>query len=78
LGDVTGVFFGRDFISVTAAPGVEWRDLKPDVLGILLDHFSANMPLFHAGTAAASRCRPRAPISATIPRMPRSSRRSAS
>jgi Fe-S cluster biogenesis protein NfuA len=52
LGDVTGVFFGRDFISVTAGPGVEWRDLKPDVLSILLDHFSANMPLFRAGTAA--------------------------
>jgi Fe-S cluster biogenesis protein NfuA len=51
LGDVTGVFFGRDFISVTAAPGVEWRDLKPDVLGILLDHFSANMPLFRAPSA---------------------------
>ncbi|WP_448662129.1 NifU family protein [Sphingomonas sp. CJ20] len=52
LGDVTGVFFGRDFISVTAAPGVEWPMLKPDVLGILLDHFSANMPLFRAGSAA--------------------------
>jgi Fe-S cluster biogenesis protein NfuA len=46
LGDVTGVFFGYNFVSVTAAPGVEWRDLKPDVLGLLLDHFSANMPLF--------------------------------
>jgi Fe-S cluster biogenesis protein NfuA len=53
LGDVTGVFFGRDFISVTAAPGVEWNGLKPDVLGILLDHFSANMPLFRPGTAAS-------------------------
>jgi Fe-S cluster biogenesis protein NfuA len=52
LGDVTGVFFGRDFISVTAGPGTEWRELKPDVLGILLDHFSANMPLFRVGTAA--------------------------
>ena len=47
LGDVTGVFFGRDFVSVTAAPGVEWHVLKPDVLGILLDHFTARMPLFH-------------------------------
>ena len=54
LGDVTGVFFGRDFISVTAGPGVEWRDLKPDVLAILLDHFSANMPLFHAPSAGFS------------------------
>ena len=48
LGDVTGVFFGRDFVSVTAAPGVEWRMLKPDVLSILMDHFSAQMPLFRA------------------------------
>ena len=53
LGDVTGVFFGRDFISVTAAPGVNWSDLKPDVLGILMEHFSANMPLFRAGSAAS-------------------------
>jgi Fe-S cluster biogenesis protein NfuA len=52
LGDVTGVFFGRDFISVTAAPGVEWTTLKPDVLALLLDHFSANMPLFIPGSAA--------------------------
>jgi Fe-S cluster biogenesis protein NfuA len=54
LGDVTGVFFGREFISVTAAPGVEWPSLKPDVLGILLDHFSANMPLFHPPSAGFS------------------------
>lgn len=52
LGDVTGVFFGRDFISVTVAPGVGWSELKPDVLAILLDHFSANMPLFRQGSAA--------------------------
>ena len=51
LGDVTGVFFGRDFVSVTAAPGVEWTRLKPDVLGLLLDHFTAQMPLFRQGSA---------------------------
>ncbi len=51
LGDVTGVFFGRDFVSVTAAPGVAWSSLKPDVLAILLDHFAANMPLFRQGSA---------------------------
>lgn len=54
LGDVTGVFFGRDFISVTIAPGADWRDAKPDVLGILLDHFAANMPLFRAVSAGFS------------------------
>ena len=51
LGDVEGVFFGRDFVSVTAGPGSEWRDLKPDVLSILLDHFSGGMPLFKPATA---------------------------
>ena len=54
LGDVTGVFFGRDFVSVTAAPGVDWVSLKPDVLAILLDHFAANMPLFRQGSAGFS------------------------
>ena len=54
LGDVTGVFFGRDFVSVTAAPGVEWPSLKPDVVAILLDHFSAAMPLFRQGSAGFS------------------------
>ena len=53
LGDVTGVFFGRDFVSVTAAPGVEWPGLKPDVLAIMMDHFIADMPLFHPGSAGA-------------------------
>ncbi|MBO9375738.1 NifU family protein [Sphingomonas histidinilytica] len=52
LGDVTGVFFGRDFVSVTAAEGVEWTGLKPQVLGVLLDHFSSEAPLFTGGSAA--------------------------
>ena len=53
LGDVEGVFFGSDFVSVTAAPGVHWHALKPDVLSVLLDHFSGDMPLFRAGSASA-------------------------
>ena len=52
LGDVTGVFFGRDFVSVTAAPGVEWASLKPQVLSLLLDHFVAQAPLFTPGSAS--------------------------
>ena len=53
LGDVEGVFYGRDFVSVTAAPGSDWRDLKPQVLGVLLDHFAGEAPLFRAGSAQA-------------------------
>jgi Fe-S cluster biogenesis protein NfuA len=51
-GDVEGVFFGRDFISVTAGPGVEWHHLKPQVLSVLLDHFASGAPLFKPGSAA--------------------------
>jgi Fe-S cluster biogenesis protein NfuA len=52
LGDVTGVFFGHAFVSVTIAPGSDWAQVKPDVLNVLLDHFSANMPLFKPASAA--------------------------
>jgi Fe-S cluster biogenesis protein NfuA len=52
-GEVEGVFYGRDFVSVTAAPGVDWRLLKPEILGLLLDHFASNAPLFRPGSAGA-------------------------
>ena len=51
-GLVEGVFYGRDFISVTAAPGVSWGDLEPVVIETLLDHFVSGAPLFAPGTAA--------------------------
>ena len=54
-GMVEGVFYGRDFISVTAAPGVSWGDLEPLVLETLLDHFIGGAPLFAQGTAAGIR-----------------------
>jgi Fe-S cluster biogenesis protein NfuA len=50
-GDIVGVFYGRDFIAVTAGEGADWRDLKPQVLSILLDHFSSQAPLFKSGSA---------------------------
>ena len=46
LGDVSGVFFGRDFVSVTAGEGVDWSALKPQVVAMLLDHFITGAPLF--------------------------------
>lgn len=51
LGDVTEILFGRDFVSVTIAPGAQWGDAKPQVLAILLDHFVSQAPLFAAGSA---------------------------
>ena len=51
-GEVTNVFFGGDFVSVTAAPGADWSALKPQVVAILLDHFISQAPLFASGGAS--------------------------
>lgn len=51
-GMVDGVYFGRDFVSVSAAPTVEWDQLEPEVLSVLLDHFMLDAPLFRQGSAA--------------------------
>jgi Fe-S cluster biogenesis protein NfuA len=51
-GMVEGVFYGRDFVSVTVAAGVSWTDLEPLVIETLLDHFVSSAPLFVAGSAA--------------------------
>lgn len=52
-GLVEGVFYGHDFVSVTAAPGASWTDLEPVVVEALLDHFVTGAPLFAPGSAAA-------------------------
>ncbi len=52
LGDVERVFFGAEFISVTKAEGAaDWAELKTQVLGVLVDHFSSGAPLFSAVAA---------------------------
>ena len=51
-GEVVNVFYGWDFVTVTAAPGSDWGALKPQVVTILLDHFVSEAPLFAGGSAA--------------------------
>jgi Fe-S cluster biogenesis protein NfuA len=51
-GEVVNVFFGADFVSVTAAPGADWGALKPQVIAILLDHFVSEAPLFAVQSAS--------------------------
>lgn len=51
LPDVTRVYFGEDFLSVSIGPGAEWAIAKPEVLGLLVDHFASGQPLFPAGVA---------------------------
>lgn len=50
-GEVVNVFFGGDFVTVTAAPGADWSALKSQVVTILLDHFISEAPLFAGGSA---------------------------
>jgi len=52
IGDVTRVLFGHDFIAVTMGEGADWAYLKPQVLGVLVDHFSSNAPLLNAAAPA--------------------------
>jgi Fe-S cluster biogenesis protein NfuA len=51
-GEVSNVFYGRDFISVTAAHAGDWSALKPQVVAALLDHFVSQAPLFAGGDAS--------------------------
>src|SRR5436305_5138504 len=51
-GMVEGAFYGRDFISVTAAPGGSWSDLEPLATETLLDHVVRGAPLFAPASAA--------------------------
>ena len=42
---VEGVFLGSDFISVTKPEDKEWYLLKPAILGIIMEHFTAGRPV---------------------------------
>ena len=42
---IEGVFLGRDFISVSKADESDWFQLKPLVLGAIMEHFSSGQPV---------------------------------
>jgi Fe-S cluster biogenesis protein NfuA len=49
---LTGVFLGADFVTVTKAEDKEWYLLKPAVLGIIMEHFTAGRPVLLADASA--------------------------
>jgi Fe-S cluster biogenesis protein NfuA len=53
IAGVNGVFFGSDFITVSKAAG-EWQQLKPMILGAIMEHFMSGAPLLAAGAAGKS------------------------
>ena len=42
---ITGVFFGSDFITITKDEEREWYLLKPAILGVIMEHFTAGRPV---------------------------------
>ncbi len=45
LPGVTRVFLGADFITVTKSDAATWQQLKPQVLGAIMEHFVAGHPV---------------------------------
>lgn len=48
---IARVFLGSDFITVTKSDARDWPVLKPQVLGLIMEHFSTNRPVILADAA---------------------------
>jgi Fe-S cluster biogenesis protein NfuA len=48
VANVSGVFLGSDFITVTKSDG-EWPQLKPAILGVIMEHFMSGAPVVAEG-----------------------------
>src|SRR5581483_260997 len=51
VANVSGVFLGSDFITVTKSEG-EWPQLKPAILGVIMEHFMSGAPVVLDETSA--------------------------
>ena len=51
---VCGVFFGADFVTVTKEEEKEWYVLKPSILGVIMEHFTAGHPVMSQAAEQAS------------------------
>jgi Fe-S cluster biogenesis protein NfuA len=51
--EVSRVFFGSDFISVTKTDS-EWQQLKPAILGAIMEHFMSGAPVMAVGSQATA------------------------
>lgn len=44
--DIVGVFYGKDFITITKSETSSWDVLKPEILLTIMEHFDSGAPLF--------------------------------
>ncbi len=49
LEGVTRVFLGSDFVTVTKSDETDWQALKPQILGMLMEHLVAGRPILREG-----------------------------
>jgi Fe-S cluster biogenesis protein NfuA len=50
---VAGVFFGADFVAVNKSAG-EWQQLKPAILGAIMEHFMSGAPITSSASAGST------------------------
>ena len=51
---VQGVFLGSDFVTVTKTADLDWATLKPSVLGAIMEHYLAGLPIINAAAPAGA------------------------
>lgn len=52
-GNVTGVFFGTDFVTVTKAEAADWQHIKPAILGAIMEHYQSGAAVMDGEAKAA-------------------------
>lgn len=52
---VAGVFLGADFVTVTKRDSLDWRHLKPAILGAIADFLTAGLPALDEDADASRR-----------------------
>lgn len=53
VGNVTGVFFGHDFVTVTKDDAADWDHIKPALLGAIMEHFQSGAPVMQGEATGA-------------------------
>lgn len=54
IGNISAVFFGNDFITVTKDQAIEWQLLKPEILMVIMDHIVSGLPILETGAKTIS------------------------
>ena len=49
---VAGVFLGHDFVSITKGDDNDWYQMKPALLGIIMEHFTSGRPMLNDSAGA--------------------------